>query len=156
MSDTLELLIVEDEADRRSLLSQIFTQRGFQVRAAEDGFAALRMIRSSMPDLLLSDLNMPGMSGFELLSVVRRRYPQICVIATSGAYCGPEVPAGIAADGFHEKATGMARLFELAPVLLLPAQADSVMGRSAGEAGPRALPGACAVLGVPAAVPGAC
>jgi CheY-like chemotaxis protein len=109
----LDLLIVEDEVDTRYLLTQIFTTRGFNVRAAEDGFAALQMIRSSAPDILLSDLNMPGMSGFELLSVVRRLYPQIHVIATSGAYSGTTVPKGIAADGFHEKASGMAILFEL-------------------------------------------
>ena len=109
----LDLLLVEDEVDTRFLLTQIFTQRGFTVRSAEDGFAALQMIRSSVPDILLSDLNMPGMSGFELLSVVRRLYPQIHVIATSGAYSGTNVPKGIAADGFHEKASGMAILFEL-------------------------------------------
>jgi CheY-like chemotaxis protein len=109
----LDLLIVEDEIDTRYLLTQIFTMRGFTVRSAEDGFAALGMIRSAAPNILLSDLNMPGMSGFELLSVVRRLYPQIHVIATSGAYSGTNVPRGIAADGFHEKASGMAPLFEL-------------------------------------------
>jgi CheY-like chemotaxis protein len=110
---SLDLLIVEDEADTRLLLAQIFTMRGFTVRSADDGFAALQMIRSAVPDILLSDLNMPGMSGFELLCVVRRLYPQIHVIATSGAYSGTNVPKGIAADGFHEKATGMTALFQL-------------------------------------------
>ncbi|HSY35695.1 MAG TPA: response regulator [Acidobacteriaceae bacterium] len=114
MSKTdLSLLVVEDEPDTRYLLTQIFTMRGFTVRSAEDGFAALGMIRSAIPDILLSDLNMPGMSGFELLSVVRRLYPQIHVIATSGAYSGKTVPKGIAADSFHEKASGLASLFEL-------------------------------------------
>jgi CheY-like chemotaxis protein len=109
----LNLLIVEDEPDTRHLLTQIFTMRDFTVRSANDGFSALAMIRSRVPDILLSDLNMPGMSGFELLSVVRRLYPQIHVIATSGAYSGTNVPKGIAADGFHEKASGLASLFEL-------------------------------------------
>ncbi len=109
----LNVLIVEDEPNTRYLLEQIFTMRGFTVRSAEEGFAALELIRSHIPGILLSDLNMPGMSGFELLSVVRRLYPQIHVIASSGAYSGPNVPKGIAADGFHEKATGMANLFEL-------------------------------------------
>jgi hypothetical protein len=56
---------------------------------------------------------MPGMSGFELLSVVRRRIPRIYVIATSGAFSGDGVPHGIAADAFHEKATGLDSLFRL-------------------------------------------
>ena len=68
----LKLLIVEDDDDARQLLSQIFAMRGFSVRSATDGFAALRIIRSAVPDVLLSDLNMSGMSGFELLSVVPR------------------------------------------------------------------------------------
>lgn len=110
---TLNLLIVDDEISTLSLLRQIFATRGFNIRTAEDGFAALRMIRDCVPDILLSDLNMPGMSGFELLAVVRRLYPQIHVIASSGAYSGTAVPKGIAADGFHEKATGLAHLFDL-------------------------------------------
>jgi len=112
----LKLLIVEDDDDARQLLSQIFAMRGFSVRSATDGFAALRIIRSAVPDVLLSDLNMSGMSGFELLSVVRRLYPQIHVIATSGAYSGNSVPKGIAADSFHEKASGLASLFALMDV----------------------------------------
>ena len=107
------LLLVEDDSQLRLLLFTIFTQSGYRVRAAEDGLSALAQIRAAMPDIVLSDLYMPGMSGFELLSVVRRLYPEIHVIATSGAYSGRSVPRGIAADGFHEKASGMSTLFEL-------------------------------------------
>jgi CheY-like chemotaxis protein len=126
----LNLLIVDDEVSVLSLLKQIFTQRGFAVRVAEDGFAALRMIRQSFPDVLLSDLNMPGMSGFELLAVVRRLYPAIHVIASSGAYSGTGVPRGIAADGFHEKATGLAHLFDLMSAGREPDQTAIHAGRS--------------------------
>lgn len=48
---------------------------GFSVRTAEDGFTALQILREVLPDIILSDLRMPGMSGFELLSIVRRRFP---------------------------------------------------------------------------------
>jgi CheY-like chemotaxis protein len=113
----VNLLIVDDEPVVRSLLSDVFASCGHKTRSAEDGFAALQLIRDSIPDVLLSDLNMPGMSGFELLSVVRRLYPQIHVIAMSGAYSGTSVPRGIAADGFHEKATGMKRLIELMAIV---------------------------------------
>ena len=99
-----KLLIVDDEPVTRTLLTQIFSSRGHDVKTAEDGFSALEQIRANVPDVLLSDLNMPGMSGFELLSVVRRRIPEIYVIATSGAFTGDAVPHGIAADAFYEKA----------------------------------------------------
>ena len=75
------LLIVDDEPTTRTLLTQIFGGLGHPVRAAEDGFAALEEMRKETPDILLSDLNMPRMSGFELLSVVRRKLPEIYVIA---------------------------------------------------------------------------
>jgi CheY-like chemotaxis protein len=73
------------------------------VRSASDGFSALALIQELVPQVLLSDLNMPGMSGFELLSVVRRVHPAIFVIATSGSFSGKSGPHGIA-DAFYEKA----------------------------------------------------
>jgi len=113
LNQKAKMLIVEDEPVTRILLSQIFRRNGHPVKTAEDGFSALEEIRQEMPDILLSDLNMPGMSGFELLSVVRRRIPGIYVIASSGAFSGESVPNGVAADAFHEKASGLGGLFEL-------------------------------------------
>ncbi len=107
------LLIVDDEPVTRELLAQVFARRGHKVSSANDGFTALQQIRAEPPDIILSDLNMPGMSGFELLSVVRRRIPGIYVIASSGAFAGERVPHGIAADAYYAKATGLTHLFEI-------------------------------------------
>ena len=115
-----KLLIVDDEPTTRDLLTQVFVGRGHDVCSAKDGFAALEQIRAESPDVLLSDLNMPGMSGFELLSVVRRRIPGIYVIATSGAFAGDGVPNGIAADAYYAKATGLTYLFDLMQKASLP------------------------------------
>jgi CheY-like chemotaxis protein len=86
---------------------------GYFVRTASDGFTALQEIRKQIPDVLLSDLTMSGMSGFELLSVVRRLFPAIHVVAMSGLFAGNQSQPGIAADGFHEKATSVPNLLEL-------------------------------------------
>lgn len=107
------ILIVDDEPATRKLLAQIFTTMGHTVSTAHDGFSALKLMRTNTPDIVLSDLNMPGMSGFELLSVLRRRLPGIFVIASSGAYVGSTVPDGVAADAFYEKASGLQALFNL-------------------------------------------
>jgi len=107
------LLIVDDDHAITTTLSHIFRGFGHQVRTADDGLSALQQIRTQVPNILLSDLNMPRMSGFELLSIVRRRLPEVFVIAYSAAFSGEEVPTGIAADAFHEKSTGLKRLFEL-------------------------------------------
>jgi CheY-like chemotaxis protein len=107
------LLIVEDDAQLRSLLTAILTSFGYRVRVAEDGFAALAQIRADIPDLILSDLYMRGMSGFELLSIVRRRFPEITVVAMSSAFSAGAIPHGVAADAFYQKATGVPSLLTL-------------------------------------------
>ena len=88
-----KLLIVDDDPQMRTLLSVILAESGYRVRSAEDGFSALAEIRKEIPDIILSDLNMPGMSGFELLSVVRRRFPAIRVVAWNrlemSVFCRP-------------------------------------------------------------------
>jgi hypothetical protein len=70
-------------------------------------------LRKEIPDILLSDLNMPGMSGFELLRVVRRRFPSIQVIAMSGSFSGNKVPSGVAADAFYQKGSSMGALLRI-------------------------------------------
>jgi CheY-like chemotaxis protein len=121
-SSRIKLLIVDDEPMTRDLISQVFHQMGHAVRAAEDGFAALQEIRQDVPDVVLSDLNMPGMSGFELLSVVRRRFPAIRAVAMSGAFSGESVQPGVAADAFYEKASGLAHLVKIMETISDPKQ----------------------------------
>jgi CheY-like chemotaxis protein len=107
------LLVVDDEASIRLSLSQALIEIGYSVRCAEDGFSALRELRSAVPDLLLSDLNMPGMSGFELLSEVRRSFPLIRTIAMSGSFFGDEVPSGVAADAYYQKGSSILALIRI-------------------------------------------
>ena len=111
------LLIVDDEPSIRESLTFVLTEIGYSVRAAEDGFSALIEIRKEIPDIILSDLNMPGMSGFEFLSVVRRRFPAIPVIAMSGAFSGDEVPSGVPADKFYQKGSSIVALLRIMETL---------------------------------------
>jgi CheY-like chemotaxis protein len=106
-------------------MSQVLVEIGYSVRSAEDGFSALAEIRKEIPDIILSDLNMPGMSGFELLSVVHHRFPSIRVIAMSGAFFGNEVPSGIAADAFHQKGSGVRSLLMIIERLAQPGRVTS-------------------------------
>jgi len=108
-----KLLVVDDEATTRLLMTRIFTDLGHSVRSAADGFSALAEIRQEIPDIVLSDLNMPGMSGFELISVVRRRFPTLPIIAMSGAFSGNGMQPGVAADAFYEKASNLKTLLEV-------------------------------------------
>jgi CheY-like chemotaxis protein len=110
---TLRVLVVDDDESLRMTLSQILAAAGYSVRSSDGGLSALAEIRNEIPDILLSDLNMPGLSGFELLSVVRHRFPAIHVIAMSGAYFGDGVPPGVMADAFFEKGRGPDTLMQM-------------------------------------------
>jgi CheY-like chemotaxis protein len=114
------ILIVEDDVPLRALLSAILAESAYNVRSAKNGFAALTEIRAEIPDILLSDLYMSGMSGFELLSVVRRRFPAIRVVAMSGAFAGEELPPGIAADAYYAKATSVMELLRTIETMTRP------------------------------------
>jgi CheY-like chemotaxis protein len=97
------VLVVEDDTAVRTTVAMVLQYNGFQVDTAAHGFEALERMRGRVPDVLFSDLQMPEMSGFELLSIVRRRFPQVKVIASSGAYDGASVPSGVLADAFYSK-----------------------------------------------------
>src|SRR5271163_1377815 len=102
-----KILVVDDEPALRNSLEMLLGASGYDVTLAVDGFEALLQLRTVVPAIVISDLNMPHMSGFELLSVLRRRFPQIAVIATSGAYdCGDAIPGGVIADAFYPKGQG--------------------------------------------------
>ena len=64
------------------------------------------------PEIPLSDLNMPEMSGFELLSIVRRQFPTISLVGMSGAFLGTQILCGVTADAFYEKGNGVAVLLK--------------------------------------------
>jgi CheY-like chemotaxis protein len=100
-----KILVVDDELGVRESTALVLEAAGYDVKTAESGFdAILQLGQSPAPDVIVSDLNMPQMSGFEFLSVVRRRFPNIPVVAFSGAYdSGDQVPGGVIADAFHAK-----------------------------------------------------
>lgn len=98
----LRILFVDDDPALRETSALILKSFGYEVRTAEDGFHALVELRSVLPDLIVSDLRMPNMSGFELLSIIRKRFPHIPVIAISGEFVGQGTTAPLA-DAFLMK-----------------------------------------------------
>ncbi len=97
------VLLVDDEPNIRLILTAVLEQAGYSVVTAEDGFAALRKIQQSKPDAVITDLRMPNMNGFELLTVLRSRYPEIPTIAISGEFVVRQVDSGPIADAFFQK-----------------------------------------------------
>jgi DNA-binding response OmpR family regulator len=71
-----KILCIEDDRDTASLICEELVDRGFEVRAAYNGREGLAAILKEPPDLVLSDIGMPGMSGFELLGTLTSMEPR--------------------------------------------------------------------------------
>lgn len=97
------ILIVDDEPSLRQVGKMLLEAQGYEVHSASDGFEALATMKKALPDLIISDLRMPNMNGFEFLSVVRRRFPMIPVVAMSGEFSGLSIPESVLADAFFPK-----------------------------------------------------
>ena len=126
------VLLVDDEPLIRKLISGYLVAAGYVVRVAVDGLDAIGKLRAGPPDLIISDLNMPRMSGLELLDVVRKRFPQIPVIVIS-AVAADEMPEGVAADaycpkngfGFEQLLQTMSDLTRKPPLRTAPPHVDN-------------------------------
>jgi DNA-binding response OmpR family regulator len=98
-----QLLVVDDDPSIRESLGALLTSAGYDVVVAESGVSAVSHLDRTVADLVVTDLNMPGMSGMDLISHVRSRYPATLIVAMSGDYQGDSVPAGIIADRYYPK-----------------------------------------------------
>ena len=118
------VLVVDDEPSLREVTRAILESQGYEVLTAADGLDGLSALSESLPDVIISDLNMPRMSGFEFLAIVRKRFPRIATIAMSGDYIPSENPSGILADAFLQKGRytvdelfeGVAKLLAASPI----------------------------------------
>lgn len=65
------VLVIDDEALTRRLLQHCLTRAGYEVVEAENGIDALKKLESTHPDLIISDVLMPGMNGFDTVQTIR-------------------------------------------------------------------------------------
>src|ERR1019366_2450437 len=107
------VMLVDDDPSLRALLSRKLEEEGFETLEATDGIDGLVKLRNELPGVIIADLQMPRMSGFEFVSVVRRRFPLIPVIVLSGSIPKDEVPPESEPDVWFEKGTlNFAELFK--------------------------------------------
>jgi CheY-like chemotaxis protein len=98
-----QILVVDDDPIIRESLGILLLSAGYDVATADNGASAVSHLTTAVPDLIVTDLNMPHMSGVELIAHVRNCYPSISIAAMSGEYQGDAVPASIIADRFYPK-----------------------------------------------------
>ncbi len=77
------IMAVDDEAGIRRLVKRILEEEGYSVVLAADGESALALLEGNRPDLVLLDIMMPRLDGFQVLELIRRRY-DIPVIMLTG------------------------------------------------------------------------
>jgi putative two-component system response regulator len=78
------VLIVDDEPYIRELIQRCLEMEGYECRTAAHAEAALQALGDGDYELLVSDIHMPGMSGMELLAIVRQRHPELAVLMVTG------------------------------------------------------------------------
>lgn len=78
------VLIVDDERNARAALAELLAEEGYVVETAADGEKAVAKLESFAPDLVLTDLVMPGMSGFEVVRRARDGHPERVVVVITG------------------------------------------------------------------------
>jgi len=82
--DTLSILLVEDDAKDQKLISKILVEGGYTIKVASDGIDALMQIAQGKFDLVLSDIHMPNLDGFQLLEQMNQKQIHIPVIFITG------------------------------------------------------------------------
>ncbi|MBU0908543.1 MAG: response regulator, partial [Proteobacteria bacterium] len=84
MSKEPTLLCIDDDPPILKMLANYFTRKGFQVFPAEDGEIGIELYQSLQPDIVLVDLKMPRVDGFQVLKTIRQNSPDTPVIVVSG------------------------------------------------------------------------
>ena len=95
------ILIVDDEKNTRDGLKKYLETRDYDVVTAESGEEALRQIEKEKPDIVLTDIRMPGMDGVGLLEKIQAKYPEILVILLTAYGTVENAVKAIKMGAFH-------------------------------------------------------
>jgi two-component system, cell cycle response regulator DivK len=93
---TKRILVVEDQADNRRILHDLLTNAGYEIIIAEDGEKALDIVKRERPNLILMDIQLPLLDGYEVTRRIKAD-PTLCaipiIVITSYALSGDEAKA---------------------------------------------------------------
>ncbi len=78
------ILVVEDDREVLSMLMNYLDFLGYETTGAEDGLQGLKFLRTGIYDIVITDLSMPYISGIGIISVIKKDYPNVPVIAITG------------------------------------------------------------------------
>jgi DNA-binding response OmpR family regulator len=105
MVNRASILLIDNDAALRQLFAVVLTQQGYRCHEASNGLAGLAQLSASQPDLVLLDINMPGLDGFAVLTRIRQQDRAVGVIMCSAEsathFAAKALNAG--ADGYLSK-----------------------------------------------------
>ncbi len=115
------ILVVDDELQITRVLRRGLSSKGFEVQVAEDGEEALAIFRQWKPDLVITDLSMPGMGGLELCRRIRKTSSvPVLVLSVKGEERTKVEALDTGADDYITKPFGMEELFCADPCRAAP------------------------------------
>lgn len=91
------ILVVDDEPGIATILRDRLRSYGYGVSTAFDGPTALTMVTQDEPDCVLLDLEMPGMSGYEVLTELKKDYPELPVLVVTASSSRPKIDRALEA-----------------------------------------------------------
>jgi len=81
----MKVLVVDDNLEVRKVLVEMLSLLGYEVDSTKGGLEAIKILESKSYDVVITDGEMPQMSGFELVRLIKARHPQIFIIGLSGS-----------------------------------------------------------------------
>ncbi len=112
------ILLVADQKELRDLLSQFFFLNGYEVESAEDGEAAMALVRKKQYDLVVADFKMPKMDGLDLTRKLKLYYPSLSILIMSGSGVGEAFFREAGADAFLTKPLDLSSMKSLVEEIL--------------------------------------
>lgn len=119
-----KILVVDDEAGYSSLLCSLLKLEGFDAVSAENGSNALELLNNNNFDLIITDLNMPGMNGLELAAIVNTQHPDITIFLITASPLSSiiEHTANIGISNIFQKPLDLETLLKTIRHVLYPGQ----------------------------------
>ena len=78
------ILVIDDDADALQILTDYLELEGYEVLPTADGATGMQLLASQPVELVITDLNLPGISGMDVIDIIRKNYPRVQVIVVTG------------------------------------------------------------------------
>ncbi len=104
MEKPINILAVDDETHVTMVIKRVLEQEGYSVTTVNDGYAALAEIVKSVPDLVILDINMPGINGYQVLERIKEKHDiPIIILSAIQEVSSVDKSIGLGADDYVRK-----------------------------------------------------